>query len=253
VSSIVQGEARRSQNATQVVPMEERSPMEQLLHALNQPLTGLQCSMEVALAGLRTPEQYVQGLRDGLELTERMRALVEALREVVDGEKEKGEELETKTIELQTLLREVLEDLEPVANAKRVRIELDWTAASSLALQAGKQRLGTVVFRFVESALSLADSGSALQIQIGSGINEDGAWIILRWHAESSRPAFSRAELGLLVAQAGWEQMGAHWERERAQALETVIVRLPRVLASSISANSSSGEQQKFPGPGGAE
>jgi hypothetical protein len=253
VSSIIQGEARHAAKATPLVTTEMRSPIEQLLHALNQPLTGLQCSMEVALASPRTPEQYVQGLRDGLELTERMRALVEALREVVDGEKERHEEPETKTIELQTLLREVMDDLEPVAEAKRVRIEVDWTAASSLALQAGKERLGTVIFRFVESALSLADSGSALQIQTGGGIHEDGAWIILRWHAGSSRPAFSRAELGLLVAQAAWEQMGAHWERERTQDLETVIVRLPRVLTTSVSANSSLGEQQKFPEPGGAE
>ena len=32
----------------------KRSPLGQLLHALNQPLTGLQCSMEVALAVPRT-------------------------------------------------------------------------------------------------------------------------------------------------------------------------------------------------------
>jgi signal transduction histidine kinase len=200
-----------------------------LLHALNQPLTGLQCSMEVALAALRTPEQYVQGLREGLELTERMRALVEALREVVDGEKEKYEDTEKKTIDLKTLLREVLDDLEPVAEVKRVRIEPDWTDASSLAVQAGRQRLGTVVFRLVESALALADPGSALRIETGGAMNRDEAWIVLRWHAESSRPAFSRAELGMLVAQAGWEQIGAHWEREQTEDLDTVTVRLPRV------------------------
>ena len=64
--------------------MDARGPLAQLLHALNQPLTGLQCSMEVALASPRTVEQYAQGLREGLELTERMRALVEAIREVAD-------------------------------------------------------------------------------------------------------------------------------------------------------------------------
>jgi signal transduction histidine kinase len=237
VRSIIHGEVQRSQNAMQAVTAEmrgsmrssTRSPMEQLLHALNQPLTGLQCSMEVALAGVRTPEQYVQGLHEGLELTERMRALVDALREVVDGEKEKHDESETKTIDLKALLREVLDDLEPVAEMKRVRIELDWTAASSLAVQAGRQRLGTVVFRLVESALALADPGSALRIETGGSINGDGARIILRWHAESSRLAFSRAELGMLVAQAGWEQIGAHWEREQTDDMETVTVRLPRV------------------------
>lgn len=238
MSSINQGEAQPPQNAGSLAktvgrnPM--RSPLEQLLHALNQPLTGLQCSMEVALAGPRTPEQYVQGLHEGLELTERMRALVEGLREVVDGEKEKHEEPEMNTIDLKTLLREVVDDLEPVAEAKGVRIELDWTGAFSLALNAGRRRLGTVVFRIVESAIGLADAGSVLQIEAGGvtngdNTNKDEAWIRLEWLAESSGSAFSRAELGLLVAQAGWEHMGAHWERQRTENLETVTVRLPLV------------------------
>jgi len=238
VSSIFHGETEHAQNATAPATTgmrcAMRNPMEQLLHALNQPLTGLQCSMEVALASPRTPAQYVQGLREGLELTERMRALVEALREVVDGEKEKHEEPETKTIDLKTLLREVVDDLQPVAEAKGVRIELDLTAASSLALKTRRRGLGTVVFRFVESALGLADAGSALQIETGGATDtddgntdEEEAWIRLQWRAKFLRPAFSRPELGLIVTQAGWERLGAHWERERTEDLETVTVRLP--------------------------
>ena len=229
MSSIIAGEAQHPQNATSLATTGIRSPLEQLLHALAQPLTGLQCSMEVALASPRSDAQYVQGLREGLKLTERMRALVEALRAVVDGEEEENEEPET--IELKTLLREVLDDLEPIAEVKRVRIVSDWTAASSLALKAGRRRLGTVVFRFVESALSLADSGSALQIETGGAPDE--AWIRLRWHAGSPRPAFSRPELGLFVAQVGWARVGAQWERERTQDLETLTVRLPRVSANN--------------------
>ncbi len=262
MSSIIQGEMQSLQNAGGLAKTFGGSPMEQLLHALNQPLTGLQCSMEVALAGVRTPEQYVQGLREGLELMERMRALVEALREVVDGEKEKHEERDMKTIDLKTLLREVVDDLEPVAEAKGVRIEPDWATAFSLALDAGRRRLGTVVFRFVESALGLADAGSALQIEAGGAINthndstnedKDEAWIRLRWRAESLRPAFSRPELGLMVAQAGWEHVGAHWERTRIEDREMVTVRWPLVSGSRISANSGAAEQPEIPGLGDAK
>lgn len=229
-----------------------RSPLGRLLHALNQPLTGLQCAMEVALASPRTNEQYVQGLREGLELTERMRALVEAIREVAEGEEEdrKEEDGEEKvggeeekkaqgveTVDLKILLREVLEDLKPVAEVKSVRVTLDCGAASSLGLRAGRERLGILVFRCVESILSLADAGSALQIDAGGAPEEKEkdkdkdkeAWIRLRWHAASPGPEFSRTELGLLVAQAGWERAGAKWERERAESQETVTVRLPRV------------------------
>ena len=63
-----------------------RSPLQHLLHALNQPLTGLHCSLELALAGQRTSEQYVRTLSEGLELAGRMTILVAAIRELVDTE-----------------------------------------------------------------------------------------------------------------------------------------------------------------------
>jgi signal transduction histidine kinase len=209
-----------------------RRPLEQLLHGLNQPLTGLQCSMEVALASPRTVEYYVERLRQGLELTERMRALVAAIREVVDGEEEKDEENEAEqTVDLKLVLEEAIDELEPVAQAKKVCLAFDF-AASALAVSAGRRRLSAVVFRFLESALSLADGGSALHLDAGadSGGGADGAWIRLQWQAGSPRSEFSRAELGLLVAQAGWERAGAQWERARTGNLETVRVRLLGVL-----------------------
>jgi len=63
-----------------------------LLHALNQPLTGLQCSLELALVSPRPAEQYVRTLREGLELTGRMRVLVQAVRELADLDQEESEQ-----------------------------------------------------------------------------------------------------------------------------------------------------------------
>ena len=221
---------RKAQPPNAILPAKTRirRPLAQLLHALNQPLTGLQCAMEVALASSRTLEQYVLGLREGLELTARMRALVEAIREVTDGEEEKNENKneEPETTGLKTVLREVLEGLQPVAEAKKVRIAFD-CGAPSLAVRAERRKLGTVVFRFVESALSLASEGSVLRVETSSVPGE--AWIRMRWEAARPRSEFSRQELGLLVAQAGWERGGAQWERERTENLETVTVRLPIV------------------------
>ena len=76
-----------SDAGTQVAPLhasqpQGRSPLAHLLHALNQPLTGLQCSLELALASPRRREEYVRTLREGLQLIERMRILVEGVREL---------------------------------------------------------------------------------------------------------------------------------------------------------------------------
>lgn len=206
-----------------------RSPLAQLLHALNQPLTGLQCSMEVALAAPRSPEQYAQGLRQGLELTERMRALVEAIREVVEKEEENAQEPETA--DLKTVLREVLDDLGPVAEVNRVRITLDCSADFSPAVKFRRERLSSLLLRTLESALSLAERGSALRILMSGGADgaADGAGLRINWLAGPRSVEFSRPELGLLVARAGWESGGAKWEREQTGNLDTVMVRLREV------------------------
>jgi signal transduction histidine kinase len=229
IRRLIPGEEKSPREAASVALSRVRRPLEQLLHGLNQPLTGLQCSMEVALASVRTPEQYVQGLREGLELTERMRALVGAIREVVEAGEEAEEKQETErqeTIELQSLLREAADGLGPVAEEKSVRITLESAAPHPypLSVRGERRRLGAVAFRFLESVLSLAARGSAVRVETGGEAGE--AWIRIRWHAGRPRAEFSRPELGLLVAQAGWERVGAEWVRERMENRETVTVRL---------------------------
>lgn len=219
---------QHSENARETGQTAGRSPLGQLLHALNQPLTGLQCSMEVALARARTPEQYVEGLRQGLELTERMRVLVGAIREVTDAGIEGKEELET--IDLTGLLREVVEELAPVAEVKSVCLTLDCAASAALTVKAGRRRMVNVVFRLVESALGLAVRGSAVRIEAGG--ESGAAWIRVRWQG-GAPSLLLQPELGLLVAQAGWERTGAEWERERVEDRETVTVRLPGVSSGN--------------------
>jgi signal transduction histidine kinase len=212
-----------------------RSTLAQLLHALNQPLTGLQCSMEVALAGTRTLEQYRQGLRDGLELTERMRTLVEAIREVADGleeskDKNRNEANEAKeTTDLISVLRETVTDLQPLADSKRINIALDCQVPCQvpLTIVAKKPMLTGLMFRLLDSVLSLAPEGSAVKIAADSA--ESGGGLRICWEAEGNvrQPVSSRPELGLLVSQAGFERSGAEWQRLWEGKQETISIRLP--------------------------
>jgi His Kinase A (phospho-acceptor) domain len=207
-----------------------RSPLAHLLHALNQPLTGLQCSLELAMASPRTSEQYTHTLRDGLELTARMRVLVEAIRELAEGESPESEVIEI--LSLDTLLRETVEDLLPVAETKRVQISL--SGSVSLPVRAGRQMLPTLIFRFLESALSLTEAGGALCI--GTEHQREEGRIVVSWTQVKRLPQyspFSRPELGLLIASAGWKRMGADYVSDRSENVDKVTVRFPLALLSN--------------------
>jgi signal transduction histidine kinase len=224
----------------QTEDLRSRTPLAQLLHALNQPLTGLQCAMEVALAAPRSNEQYVRGLREGLELTERMRALVETIREVADGVDEAPHSREAAVmVELKAALSGVVGELAPVAEAKGVSLVVIEAPASPLTVQAGQQALTRLLFRLLESILSLAAQGSVMRIETVHSLPEVSpgtASIRIRWRRDDARAAgsrpLSRPELGLLVVQAGCERSGAQWERARTGDLESVTIRLAGVAFS---------------------
>lgn len=233
----------RAQSAPQAVSGHEatskgRSPLAHLLHALNQPLTGLQCSLELAVAGPRRNEQYVRTLREGLELTGRMRILVEAIRELADAPPPDREEVDL--LRLDELLRTAVADLIPVAQAKGVRLLLE--SHSPLPLQADRRSLTTLLFRLLDSVLSLARAGSDLHIVAAP--DRDEASLVVSWSPgpPPEHSPFSRPEVGLLLARVGWERAGAEWIHTRAgtaegtteKMTEACTIRLP--LAPALAA-----------------
>ena len=220
-------------HSTDTLLPKDRSPLAHLLHALNQPLTGLQCLLELAVAGPRRADDYVRTLRDGLELTGRMRVLVEAIRELVDSPPSDPQQIELMLLE--TLLHDAVDDLLPVAEARSVNLQL--VSNVSLPVRASRSRLVTLMFRGLESALNLAQDGTDLQIVARSESGQ--ACIAVSWIAglPPEHSPFSRPELGLLIAQAGWENAGAEWKYTRRANEHTHTVRLP--MATSLGQSSS--------------
>jgi hypothetical protein len=200
-----------------------RSPLAHLLHALHQPLTGLQCSMELAVAGPRRPEQYVRTLQEGLDLTLRMRLLVEAIGELASLEQDEigpGD-----PFPLDVLLRETVDDLRPVAESRQVRLLAACDAG--LAVRFERRFLATQAFRLLESALSLAGPGSDLRL---TAVREqEQAVLVVAWTdgPPPEHSPFSRPDLGLLIAQAGWVRSGAEWGRTRDGDRQSCTVRMP--------------------------
>jgi hypothetical protein len=206
----------------------DRGPLAHLLHALNQPLTGLQCSLELALVSPRPAEQYMRTLREGLELTARMRILVEAVRELADLEPSGMERAEAgELVQLDALLHEAASDLIPVAESRRVHLRIE--IEHSLPVRTNRRNTAKLLFRFLDSALSLTRDGS--EFRIATLIERGQAGFTASWSSGQlpEHSPFSRPELGLLIAQAGWEQSGAKWTCMREDAKQTCTVRLPPV------------------------
>lgn len=210
--------------------LNRRSPLAHLLHALNQPLTGLQCSLELAAAGPRRADQYVQTLRDGLELTARMRDLVEALRELVDLEQSAPRNVEA--LELRELLRESIEELCPVAAERNVRFDME--IEGEIAVEADPRQFGILMFRVLEPALSLAAEGGDVRIRAATEANQIRVTVSWRCGPLPRHSPFSRPELGLLIAQAGWEQAGAAWSLWQTDNVQSCAIRLAQAPQLSL-------------------
>lgn len=240
-----------------------RSPLQHLLHALKQPLTGLHCSLELALVGQRTPEQYVRTLREGLELAGRMSMLVAAIGELVENQEDAAQEHrqahenegdgrkpgsigagQREVLALDALLRQVVDELQPVAGEKQGQILLHCN--QPLPVYASRHHLAGALFRFLDSALSLTAAGGDLRIRAHPESGQ--ARLQVRWDAGTEAIELglsSRPELGLLLAEAGWKRLGGDWSRERsaegAGSFHTVVARLPLAAAGNGPTGNSSG------------
>jgi C4-dicarboxylate-specific signal transduction histidine kinase len=206
-----------------------RTPLAHLLHALNQPLTGLQCSLELALVRPRAAEEYARAMRDALDLTGRMRVLVEALREIADAESSAGRE--QSSVSLNDLLATNAEELLPVAEALGIRLRTSFAAA--LQVRGTSSLLSEVFFRLLDSALSLARPKSDLLI--AAAADQESAVIRVGWscgpHPEFS--PFSRQELGLLIAQGVWEHAGGVWNEAGRGNEHRCELRMPLLMGAT--------------------
>jgi len=201
---------------------DRRNSMAYLLHALNQPLTGLQCSLELAATAPRSEERYACIMREALELTGRMRVLVEALGELADSSPLPAQE--GTSFQLDELLRATADELGPVAENNRVRLRI--AGGVPLPVRSDRTRAASVLFRILSSALSLCDQETELRVVAGAG--QSGATLSFSWTQGTSPKdsPFSRPELGLLIAQAAWREAGGECEFETGR-MQTCTIRLP--------------------------
>jgi hypothetical protein len=125
----------------------------ELFHALNQPLTALHCSFELALHQPRSEQEYRNCLLAGLEKAAQASALASGIRELFEAAEPDGK---SSTLLLQDQVREAVEHFLPVANDAGTAIILH--GKGNFRARFDSDRLRRALFYIFDLILTLARS-----------------------------------------------------------------------------------------------
>jgi len=217
--------------------LEQGSLLPELLHALNQPLTSLRCSLEVTLLQPRDSDEYRKRLRESLKLAEDITVLASGIRELIEVERPR---LPPRAVAFDKVLQSSVRELLPLADSQSVRVSL--VCAPSLAALGDTQALSTAIIYFFSFLLSLSSRGDDLNIRAAS----EGAQIVLALELRKNsieiqkpsgsrleKPGSARAYLRLLVARRIFEVDGGSVFIEQSSSNAAILVRFPRLLSST--------------------
>jgi len=139
--------------------------LEGLLHALNQPLTQLLCSIELALQKPRTQASYMETLSTALAQVERATLLSSVIQEVVQIERKDGPQPDRT--DFASTLKNVLEDLAPVAESAGLSIRAGYFPPCPVQVSQG--RLYQALLILLNQTLSAARKGNCVEISLQRG------------------------------------------------------------------------------------
>jgi hypothetical protein len=208
---------------------EQESLLPELLHALNQPLTSLRCSLEVTLLQPRDSEEYRRRLRESLKLTEDITVLASGIRELIEVEQPIAQ---PRSVSFDKVLQSCLRELLPLADSESIGMSL--LCAPSLTALGDEQQFSTAVIYLLSFLLSRSSKGEELNIQA----KRDGEQIALGFELNksgaqdsdaktSAKPAGARAYLRLLVARRIFEVSGGTVQVELGGRQVSIGIRLP--------------------------
>jgi len=135
--------------------------VDDLFHALSQPLTALRCSLELALDPRRTAEQCREGAATALEHSEQVAGLCIALRALLTTE-EAGEP--PQALSACEWLQEMIDDLQPMAESLAVQFCLRCGAATRLCFT--PQRLRQGLLALLEYVLNASPENSIVSLDV---------------------------------------------------------------------------------------
>jgi two-component sensor histidine kinase len=93
--------------------------------------------------------------------------------------------------------------------------------------------MGELMFRLLESVIALARPGTEIAISCSLEGGQGAVGISWRDGPAQEHSPFSRPELGLLIARAGWEHAGATWKQESAYGLHSCSIHIAAISGAS--------------------
>jgi hypothetical protein len=105
-----------------------RRAVSEVFHALSQPITALQCSLELTLRRARSAEELQSGLREGLENSQRLIRVLGWLRKFAEASEPK----ECTAVDLKKVLKNWEAEILPIAESLGKRIEIECLGANEV-------------------------------------------------------------------------------------------------------------------------
>jgi hypothetical protein len=173
----------------------QRELLSQVFHLISQPMTALQCSLEFALNAKEDPEQRQSWVECALESSERLRSRLSLAREMAEADDGNGT---TQTVELQSLLQEAFEQLQPLFETAGDTPQL---SCDRLEVAGERTRL-LRAFLYVLQSLTPADGGLAPGARMLS-VRREGEWVVVDFQGFAAVPSAGRCALAPQLEIAG--------------------------------------------------
>ncbi len=152
---------------------QDQAVLSELLHSLSQPLTSLRCSLELSVEEIAGQQQ--DAVSAALEQTDRVIGVVKLMREYLDTE---SATLPRTPVPLGPVLRNVVDQLSPIAAERQVRLQLTGGCSSTIALPEPRLRLALQYLIGVLIERQPRNGGITLRLEQGPSESE------LRAHVE---------------------------------------------------------------------
>lgn len=202
--------------------------IDEIFHALNQPLTSLQCLLELSLLRPRAAREYRLALLRAQQQAEEIARLASGLRELLQAS---GPGNKPRRLSFTCLLHEVAEELQPVAES--LQIELSLRGNNRAAVCVEPRRMRQALFSLLDLALSRTCCGTVATLR--TTIREGEILLSLKSRSESKSTSGSQIPFVLpcAVARRIVETAGGSLQFEDEWGKLTIELRLPLLAVAS--------------------